>query len=325
MKRRVITIRNSEGHALHCMLEEPARDARPGIFAVLLCPGIKTRTGSHRLYRKLVPAFLERGISVMRVDFRGLGDSDGQWPDDRLEAIYHRIEMGGCTGDARAALDWLEEHAGGRHFIVGGLCGAATTGVLLAAADWRVSALYAIGLPVLLHDVARAKGKARPVALANAEVRFRGREYLRKLFAPRSWLRLLALRSDYRLMWRLAVETVASRLGARRANRPVTSPDVHPLLAPAFLSMLADRCPALLMFGERDRYRWSFEERFLVPLRAALAPHAALLDHVTIAGANHILSDPGAVTEAVRITGAWLDARFNHGPAPEVLRTSKAA
>lgn len=311
MKRRVVTLRNAEGHSLHCVLEEPEESLRPGWFAVLLCPGVKTRTGSHRLYRKLAPAFLRRGIPVMRVDFRGLGDSEGAWPDDRLEAIYHAIELGACTGDARAALDWLEEHAGGRHFIVGGLCGAATTAVLLGASDWRVAALYAIGLPAVLH----VKGTVQSVSMLRAEARYRCGEYLRKLFRPGSWMRLLSLRSDFRLMWRLA-------LAGRRG--PAQAPGLNPLLAPALLAMLTDRCPALLMYGERDRYRWGFEEKLLPWMRPALGAQAALLDQATIAGANHVLSDPSAVAEAVQVTGTWLDARFGEDRKAPPLRARAA-
>src|SRR5436190_19229926 len=115
MSRTIVTLRNREAHALHCILEEPPPGLpRAEVAAVLLSPGVKSRVGPHGLYRKLSPSFLARGIPVLRVDFRGLGDSEGEWPDESLASIYRLAELGHCAGDVRSALDWLESRLGTR-------------------------------------------------------------------------------------------------------------------------------------------------------------------------------------------------------------------
>ena len=93
----IVSLRNREGHALHCMLDEPPPgEPRAAVAAVLLCPGIKTRVGPHRLYRKLSGAFLSRGIPVMRVDFRGIGDSEGDWPGESLAGFRKSLRTSTC-------------------------------------------------------------------------------------------------------------------------------------------------------------------------------------------------------------------------------------
>src|SRR5689334_6403855 len=198
MSTRIVTVRNSRGNALHCMLEEPAGGARGARFAaLLLCSGVKTRVAPHRLYRKLAATFVARGVPVLRVDFAGLGDSEGEWPDDSLDAIYGLTERGHCVDDVRSACDWLQAHCGIRRFIAGGLCGAALTALHLGMQDERLAALYAIGLPATYLGAG-----AEPV-LSSHEMRMYRMRYLRKLIRPSSWLRFLSMKSDYRLMLRM--------------------------------------------------------------------------------------------------------------------------
>jgi len=298
----VVTLRNRERHALHCILEEPAGGATAApIAAVLLPPGVKTRVGPHRLNRKLARPFLERGIPVLRVDFRGLGDSEGDWPDDSLEHIYRQTELGQCVGDARAALDWLESRFGTRRFVVGGLCGAAITALHLGREDGRMQALFAIGLPARLERAGNA-----PPSVTRAELRSHWSRYLAKLARPAAWLRLLSLKSDYRLLGRAIAERVAPRPNAATRNLPAA--DLNPHLAPAMLELLQSGRSALLVYGEHDPRRWDFEEKFLEPWSAPIEPYRSQVTYSVIPGANHILGTPAAVADANRRTHDWLDA-----------------
>lgn len=316
MSASVVTLRNAMGHALHCILEEPAGGAGGAqIAAVLLCPGIKMRVGPHRLHRKLAKPFLDRGIPVMRVDFRGLGDSEGDWPDESLQQIYRLTELGHCVGDARSALDWLEARFGIRRFIVGGLCGAAITALHLATEDARLSALYAVGLP------ARLDGTGEQARVTRGELTSQWSRYLRKLGRPRAWLRFLSLQSDYRLLWR----AIAQRLGKSRADPAAQGdgppPDLNPQLPAGMLALLQAGRTALILFGENDPRRWDFEEKFLQPWSAVLEPYRAQIAYSVISGANHVLGDPAAIAAANRLTDAWLEAQASllqvPMPAPE--------
>ena len=305
MSTRIVSLRNARGQALHCMLEEPAGGARGARFAaLLLCSGVKTRVAPHRLYRKLAASFLARGVPVLRVDFAGLGDSEGEWPDDSLDAIYGLTERGHCVDDVRAACDWLEAHCGIRRFIAGGLCGAAVTALHLALQDPRLAALYAIGLP------ATYLGSGAQPALSAHEMRMYRMRYVRKMLRPSSWLRFLSLKSDYRLLWRTVRD--ALRLGKAPQARAgdadgAAASDLNPYIPLGLFGMLGTGRPALVMFGEDDPLRYGFEERFMQAHWSTLEQHKSLFSYAVIAGANHILGEPGAVAEANRLTGLWLD------------------
>jgi len=283
---------------------------------VLLSPGVKAGVGPHRLYRKLAPAFLAHGIAVMRVDFHGLGDSEGEWPDDRLQAIYHMTELGACVEDAGCALDWLQAHRRISKVIVGGLCGAAITGLLLAEQDRRVSAVYAVGFPTRAH----CPGKPARAATPQGVLHFKRRVYLRKILQPASWLRLLSLRSDYRLMGSVLADLLKPRRA--RESAPSASPGLNPRVLPALFASLRSKVPALLLFGEHDPLRFDFDETVARPWRQALARHPNLLDVKVIPGADHVLSDPEAVAQARLLTGQWLRAQFQAARMPRAAATS---
>ncbi len=315
MSRRIVTLRNSGGHALHGILEEPAGGVSgASLAAVLLCPGVKTRVAPHRLYRKLLGPFLARGIPVLRVDFAGLGDSEGEWSDNSLDHIYGMIERGHCVDDARSAFDWLEAQWGIRRFIAGGLCGGAMTALHASVQDSRLAALYAIGLPAVFQ------GLTDEVAPTTSELRAHRLRYVRKLLKPSAWLRFLSMKSDYRLMWRMLLQGVGAKEPAPQAEAKAPSQSasqspssslgrgINPYLPLTLLSLLAAGRPALALFGEDDPLRHSFEERFMQPWWSALEQYKALFSYAVIPSANHILGDPDAVAEANRLTTLWLDA-----------------
>ncbi len=323
--RRIVTVRNLHGHALHCILDEPASGAGGAkLAAVLLCPGIKTRTGPHRLYRKLAQSFLARGIPVLRVDFHGLGDSEGELPETRLDQMYDQVQFGRHVGDLNAALDWLEAECGIQRCIVGGLCGAAITALVASQKDPRIAGLYAIGLPVALEA-----SKAGVEHMTRGELLTERVSYLRKLFRPGSWMRLLMLQSDYRLIWRMMTSALRSDAGRQRMTAqladvpPPASPppaDPNPAFPPAFFGLLISGRPALLIFGERDRLRFQYAEKFADPWIHALEPYKAQISLEVIPNANHILGEPKAVADACRATAAWLDANFLAGNATAMAR-----
>ena len=76
--RRLISF-ECEGHALGASLD--AGDGAAGL--VMVTGGTQTRIGSHRMYERLAAALAERGISCLRFDRRGVGDSGGEDPGFR--------------------------------------------------------------------------------------------------------------------------------------------------------------------------------------------------------------------------------------------------
>ncbi len=76
----------------------PAAEARPSP-AVLMCHGFTGHRGeAHFLFVHAARAFARAGVAALRVDFRGSGESEGEFRD---------MTVGGEITDALAALDYL--------------------------------------------------------------------------------------------------------------------------------------------------------------------------------------------------------------------------
>jgi pimeloyl-ACP methyl ester carboxylesterase len=95
--------------------------------------GLIHRIGPHRFAVKLARDLAGKGITTLRMDLAGVGDSKlaGATGDYRDQA----------SRDLRAAMDLLEAEHGIHHFIVFGICSGAVNGFWTAVADPRVVGL----------------------------------------------------------------------------------------------------------------------------------------------------------------------------------------
>jgi uncharacterized protein len=314
VREEVVTIRNSAGLKLYCMLARPEGALRKDVACVLLSPGVKMRVAPHRMYRKLAADFLARGIAVLRVDFHGLGDSEGELLEGQLDQLYRAVQLGRHVDDARSAFRWLERELGIRKFIVGGLCGGALTGLLAAEVDESVAALYSVGIPVVLD------GSGEPAAqnMTQGQLRDMRKGYLAKLFSPSAWMRLFSMRSDLRSILRSLFPRLfpSGPKGVFQASADVPPPssapaaNLNPRYAPAFFRLMQRSRPALLIFSGADRLQFEYQEKFVALWREPLEKFTGLLRVDVIPNANHVLGDPDWIRQAREITAQWLDLNF---------------
>ena len=100
-KREWVTLENGGNKifgVMHRPLSGPAR--KP---AVLICHGFGgNKCGKHRMYVNLSTALAKAGIASLRFDFRGSGDSEGEF--------YH-MTLDGEVSDALKALDYLTDNS----------------------------------------------------------------------------------------------------------------------------------------------------------------------------------------------------------------------
>ena len=106
-----------------------AREAAP-VACLLLNMGANHRVGPHRINVKLAHALATQGISNVRFDLGGLGDSAPTIGADHYltQAIY----------DIQSAMDMLQQKLGIRQFMIAGLCSGAVNAMAAAVVDPRV-------------------------------------------------------------------------------------------------------------------------------------------------------------------------------------------
>lgn len=308
---RPVTFTNTEGHRLVGMLHEPA-GARRDIGVVLLAAGLKSRVGPHGLYLQLTKMFVERGFSVLRFDFWGLGDSEGTASEPLLADLYGSVSCGRYVGDTQAAAQWLCETTGVSRVILAGLCGGAITGLLAGARDARVAGLLGLGLPVSVDGSNVDKVKY----MSTGQLDSIRRKYLRKLIDPRSWARLLSFRSDFRLLFRSLSRPLARNRAIPPPSGETAPPDdnTNPYFRPSLLRMIETGRPVMLIYSEADRLFWEFREKFVDRYGFDTAEHAGVLDVSIVKEANHVFTFKEWQLDMLARGGAWLEARFP-GPA----------
>jgi hypothetical protein len=298
-----VAFQNRAGLKLFGMLHEPVI-RRADLACVLLSPGVKMRVGPGRLYLRLTELLLELGVPVLRFDCHGLGDSEGTLPEEQLRDVYGQIEIGRFVDDTIDAMNWMQQRTSVSRFVLSGLCGGAITGLLAAAKDARVAGLLALGLTPLIVSPTADPSRY----MTGGQLNSIGRTYLQKLVRPQSWLRLMTLRTDFRLLWRSLSVLL---LGRKPATAVVTADDnASPLFPPAFFSMLRSSRRMLLIFGGSDRLEWEFEEKFVARHREQLAPFQGGYDVHTIPYANHVLSFRPWQDEMVSVSRSWLKKHF---------------
>lgn len=139
----------------------------------MLVGGAQYRAGSHRQFTLLARYLASCGIPVMRFDYRGMGDSEG---DTRN---FENVDE-----DVRCAIDhFIQCVPGMTELVIWGLCDAASAALFYACRDSRVAGL------VLLNPWVRTEN-----GLAKTYLRH---YYFSRLFESELWRKILTGRFDY--------------------------------------------------------------------------------------------------------------------------------
>ena len=183
----------------------PSRD-----IVIIVNGGRDPRYGASRQGVEFARRLARSGLSSLRADFAGLGDSLG--PPGKENIISHAFAD--RTSDIRAMVDALEK-LGFRRFTVQGICSGAYHAFHGALADRRIGALMLVNQP--LFTLPR-----RPDEITYLD--HRGQTplfYFRKIASPQSWRTLLDGRVDIgRTLHSLWVRGLRyARLGIRQIGR----------------------------------------------------------------------------------------------------------
>jgi exosortase A-associated hydrolase 1 len=137
---------------------------------VIVVGGPQYRVGSHRQFLLIARDFASHGYPVLRFDYRGMGDSDGEYRG------FEHIEQ-----DLRAAIDaFLAAEPGIRSVVLWGLCDGGSAALMYAPSDARVSAVS------LVNGWARSQaGEAKAYVRHYYGARFLQSSFWRKLFSGR--------------------------------------------------------------------------------------------------------------------------------------------
>ena len=176
----------AEHGQLEAILKEPRQDSPIGVALVLHPHPLGGGTMHNKVVFRAAAALNDAGLTTLRINFRGVGQSTGQHDEGRGE-----------QDDVRASLDYLSQNCPGLRTLLCGFSFGARVGLDVGIHDPRVSYLIGIGTPLKMYDFNFLGSCRKPLLLVHGEHdEFGEVERLRELVAdlePHVPLRLVVI------------------------------------------------------------------------------------------------------------------------------------
>ncbi len=212
---------------LYGVLCEPSQAVERGVLIVV--GGSQYRIGSHRQFTLLARSLAGDGVAVLRFDYRGMGDSEGElrgfeYADDDIQAAINQFFI---------AIPTLRE------VVIFGLCDAACAALFYAHKDSRVHAL------ILANPWVRTDE-----GLAQATIK---NYYLRRFLDRDLWEKIRSGRFEFRVAVQSFTETLSITARAwskKKVRRTSLSSDAdnHQLSLPERMFSSLERFPGQVLF-----------------------------------------------------------------------------
>ena len=299
------------GHPLKAVLYEPASQARDYGF-VFTHGGLIGMNGAFRFNTRAARDLALAGFPCICCDTHGIGRSGGTLENQEQRVLFREICAGLFAPDVLAAVRVLRERTGVRRVAPFGVCGGAITNILAHARYPEIDESVLLSVPVMLPGLEYGK-----VRMTEGYARFYLGMYLRKIFSPKAWWRLVTMQSENRMIFsslRLSIAGALRRLTGRSAPKQSAAPAAKPPEAAgrpkgglettvpgigddlqfnpgfleAFRAIAARGQRIFFVFGENDNFRWEFESEFLEGCRDDVERAGDLIRIDRIQHANHM-------------------------------------
>jgi exosortase A-associated hydrolase 1 len=264
-----------EGESLVGILHLPAREAAR-IGVVVIVGGPQYRVGSHRQFVLMARALAQAGYAVLRFDYRGMGDSDGEMRT--FESV---------AADVRAAIDTLMRSVPSLTGVaLWGLCDAASASLMYCTQDARVKGV-AIANPWVRSQAGQAQSYIK---------HYYGQRLLQRSFwvkALTGKLNLTASVADFlRKLW------TARSAGASAQSGSFIDRMRH--------GLQKFSGPTLILMSERDLTAQEFRDLGSASADWQKALRRTGVTTVDLPGADHTFSTEGSLQLATRHSLDWL-------------------
>jgi alpha/beta superfamily hydrolase len=143
---------------LEAILKEPRSGPHKGVALVLHPHPLGGGTMHNKVVFRAAAALNDAGLTTLRINFRGVGQSTGQHDEGRGE-----------RDDVRAGLDYLSEHYPNQHITLCGFSFGARVGLEVGIADARVRYLIGVGTPLDKYDFEFLQACRKPLLLVHGE------------------------------------------------------------------------------------------------------------------------------------------------------------
>jgi alpha/beta superfamily hydrolase len=143
---------------LEAILKEPRQGPPKGVALVLHPHPLGGGTMHNKVVFRAAAALNDAGLTTLRINFRGVGQSTGQHDEGRGE---HE--------DVKAGLDYLAAHYPGLRITLCGFSFGGWVGLQVGIHDPRVAYLIGVGTPVDKYDFDFLTQCRKPLLLVHGE------------------------------------------------------------------------------------------------------------------------------------------------------------
>jgi len=143
---------------LEAILKEPRQGSPRGVALVLHPHPLGGGTMHNKVVFRAAAALNDAGLVVLRINFRGVGQSTGEHDEGRGE-----------RDDVRDALDYLSSHYPGQRIVLCGFSFGSRVGMEVGIKDPRVGFLIGIGTPLDKYDFNFLAECRKPLLLVHGE------------------------------------------------------------------------------------------------------------------------------------------------------------
>jgi alpha/beta superfamily hydrolase len=143
---------------LEAIIKEPRQLPAKGVALVLHPHPLGGGTMHNKVVFRAAAALNDAGLTTLRINFRGVGQSSGS----------HDLGNGELE-DTRIGLDYLSEHYPDQNITVCGFSFGARMGMEVGLNDDRVKLLVSIGTPLNKYDFAFLDGCRKPLLFVHGE------------------------------------------------------------------------------------------------------------------------------------------------------------
>lgn len=274
---------------LYGILTLPEQTGSRGVLIVV--GGPQYRAGSHRQFTLLARHLAADGVTVLRFDYRGMGDSEGDL------RTFEDLE-----DDLRCAIDkFFEEVPALNELVIWGLCDAASAALFYAYRDERITGL------VLLNPWVRTDQSAAKVYLKHY--------YLTRLLEPEFWSKVRGGQFNYANATLSLVRTLTQALSRKnRISARVKDKDTacdkscHPANLPERMleGLSRFRGKILLILSGNDLTAQEFSDLVNVSPRWQQLLASPRVSHHGLPEANHTFSRRKWRDQVAVWTSKWL-------------------
>lgn len=268
----------SGGHPVARGATMPPGTLDPGL--IILNAGVLHRVGPHRLHVVLARRLAGAGMTGLRLDLGGIGDSTAS-PD----ATNFRDS---AVADTRAAMTRMTEMFGIPRFVLFGICAGADNAIATALVDDRVAGIILVDPPT--HPTRRSRLRYLYTRVAK-----RGR--------PQDVVRWGLKTAERRLQ-----QVIARLRGSADAPRPSGKREAPPLpVYRAQLTRLVDRGVRILaIFSGIHGAGYNHPDQLFEWFPAL----RGRIDHAYFSDANHTFTELTIQAELVDTVTRWMAKNF---------------